>query len=547
MNQAARHDTMLSTWRLTPSDKRAQSESMTIDLAQRPLTRRAALKKFGAGAAAFAASATPGIAGAQMRDDELCFMSAAELLALFQVRKLSPVEVLKAQIARTERVNGRVNCFTHTHFDSALAAARESETRWMKGDARPLEGIVTAVKDEEAMAGWPVTAGSMLLKDKKAEANTPVVDKLLAAGAVIHAQTTAPEFYFIPLTWSKLWGVTRNPWNLHATVGGSSGGAGASLAAGLATLATGSDMGGSIRIPSSLNGLYGFKPPHGRVPLDPGGEIMPQGTFGPMARNLGDLALLQSAINGPHPRQLSALRPQMQYPTSYPDIRGWRIAYSFNQGWAVLDPDVRRNLETALRILEGEGARVEEVNLAWDPEQIRMALIKALLSTAMGEMLQQIRDLNQEDALTTYGRFFLKLVGQEAGPRQLGEAQRYADDLFAQYDALFANGFRAFICPTVTTTRIQADFDFTTSKLTVDGKEVDPLTGWLLTPPFNLMYTIPVVNVPTGLAGNRVPTGMQIAARSYEDLTAFQVAAAYDAVAPRLFAGDLMPDFRNSA
>jgi len=99
----------------------------------------------------------------------------------------------------------------------------------------------------------------------------------------------------------------------------------------------------------------------------------------------------------------------------------------------------------------------------------------------------------------------------------------------------------------VTTTRIPADFDFTTSKLTVDRQEVDPLTGWLFTPPFNLMYTIPVVTVPTGLAGNRVPTGMQIAVRSYEDLASFQAAAAYEAVAPRFFTGDLMPDFRNSA
>lgn len=508
-------------------------------------TRRAVSETIGVGAA-FAAGETPDMARAQMRDDELCFLSAAELLALFKARKLSPVEVLKAQIARAERINPQINCFTHTYFDDALAAARESEARWMKGDPRPLEGIVTSVKDEEAMTGWPVTTGSLLLKDQKAETNTPVVDKLLAAGAVLHAQTTAPEFYFVSVTWSRLWGVTRNPWNLQATVGGSSGGAGASLSAGLATLATGSDMGGSIRIPSSLNGLYGFKPPHGRVPLSPGGEIMPQGSSGPMARSLGDLALLQSAINGPHPRQISALRPQMQYPGSYPGIRDWKIAYSFDLGWAVLDPDVRRNTEAALLVLETQGARVEEVKLAWNPDQVRMALAIALLSTGMGELLLQIKELNQADLLTTYGRFFLALTEQKIGARQLGEAQRYADELFRQYDALFDNGFRAFVCPTVTTTRIPADFDFTTSKLVVDGQEVDPLTGWLLTPPFNLMYTIPVVNVPTGLAANHVPTGMQIATRSYDDLTAFQVAAAYEAAAPRFFTGDLMPDFRNS-
>jgi amidase len=519
---------------------------MCSDLAERPVARRALLKGLGAGITAFASAGLANAAGTKMRDDDLCWMSAADLLALLRERKVSPVEVLKAQIVRAERVNGQVNCFTHTYFDSAMAAARESEARWMRGDARALEGIPTSVKDEEAVAGWPVTAGSILMKDNRAAENTPVVDKLLAAGAVLHAQTTAPEFYFIPLTWSRQWGVTRNPWNLRVTVGGSSGGAGASLAAGLATLATGSDMGGSIRIPSSLNGVYGFKPPHGRVPLDPGAEIMPQGTSGPMARGIEDLALLQSAINGPHPRQLSALRPQLRYPTGYAGIRGMKIAYSLDQGWAVLEPDVRRNTEKALKIFESQGAILEEVALAWDFQQMRAALLKALMSSAMGEWLQQIKDKDRPEDLTSYGRYFLKMANSQAGPRQLGEAQRYADALFEQYDALFDKGFRAFVCPTVTTTRVPADFDFTTSKLLVDGKEVDPLGGWILTPPFNLMYTIPVVNLPTGLADNRVPTGLQVAARSYEDLTAFQVASAYAAAAPRMFTGGLMPDFRDA-
>ncbi len=140
----------------------------------------------------------------------------------------------------------------------------------------------------------------------------------------------------------------------------------------------------------------------------------------------------------------------------------------------------------------------------------------------------------------------MKLLASDAGPRQVVEAQRYADELFEQYDGPFDKGFQAFVCPSVTTTRVPADFDFTVSKLQVDGKEVDPLAGWVLTTPFNLMYTIPVVNVPTGLADNGVPCGMQVAVRSYDDLTAFQVASACAAAAPRMFAGGLMPTFRSS-
>ncbi|HET6375560.1 MAG TPA: amidase, partial [Methylocella sp.] len=248
------------------------NKSLEAEVLAQDVSRRAILKAVGAGLAALAAPEP--LTAAARPQDELCYLSAAGLLALYKARKVSPVEVLKAQIARSQRINPLVNCFTHTYFDTAMAAARESGRRWLKGDARPLEGIPTSVKDEDGMAGWTVTAGSVLFKDSKASRNSPIIDKLLAAGAVLHAQTTVPEFYFVPVTWSKLWGVTRNPWNLQITPGGSSGGGAASLAAGLATLAMGSDMGGSIRIPSSLCGLFGFKPPHGRVPLKPGDEIM---------------------------------------------------------------------------------------------------------------------------------------------------------------------------------------------------------------------------------------------------------------------------------
>jgi Asp-tRNA(Asn)/Glu-tRNA(Gln) amidotransferase A subunit family amidase len=340
--------------------------------------------------------------------------------------------------------------------------------------------------------------------------------------------------------------VTRNPWNLQYTVGGSSGGAGAALAAGITTLATGSDMGGSIRIPASLNGVYGFKPPHGRVPVSPGDEIMPQSTSGPMARTLTDLVLFQNAICGPHPKQMSALRPKLDYPTSYPDIKGWRIAYSPNQGWAQIDPEVKRNTEAALKILEQQGAIIEPVELRWQGSEIVMAVIRSLLATGMGNMVAPFRDPRSLEQMTSYGRYFVNIAQQELGTKQLGEAQAYAAERFAEYDDLFAQGYRAFICPAVATGRVPADFDpvAPNAQLLINGKAVNPLTGWVLTAIFNLLYSIPVVNVPTGFDANHMPTGMQIAARSYDDLVAFQVAAAYAQAAPRNFASELFPDFR---
>jgi Asp-tRNA(Asn)/Glu-tRNA(Gln) amidotransferase A subunit family amidase len=481
------------------------------------------------------------------RSMELCYLDATALIPRFQSGELEPIEVLDAQIERHEAVNPLVNATTDTYFDAAREAARAAGERYRRGDARPLEGITIALKDEDGVAGWRMTAGSAALADNVLEHNTPVVDLLERAGAIFHCQTTVPEFYFIGQTWSKLWGVTRNPWNLDKTVGGSSGGSGAALASGITTLATGSDMGGSIRIPAAFNGIYGFKPPHGRVPLVPGGEIMPQGTSGPMARTFADLVLLQNAMTGPHPTQMTALRPALEYPTTYDDIEGLRIAYSFDQGWARVDPEVRANTEAAMQLLADQGAIIEEVHLTWGEREIEVATLKSLLSSAMGAMLLQIREAVPPDALTTYADHFVRMAGDAAGPVELSEGQEYAARMFAEYDALFERGFDAFVCPTLTSAAMTADFDFTTEQLEVDGELVNPLGSWMLTPPFNLMYTVPVVNAPSGFDRHGVPTGIQICARSFDDLTAFQVAAAYSAAAPRLFVGDLHPSFTSTS
>lgn len=481
------------------------------------------------------------------RSLQLCYLGATELIERFRSGELEPIDVLDAQIERHEEVNPLVNATTDTHFDTAREAARAAGERYRREDARPLEGITVALKDEDGVAGWRMTAGSAALADNVLEHNTPVVDLLEQAGAIFHCQTTVPEFYFIGQTWSRLWGVTRNPWNLDKTVGGSSGGSGAALAAGMTTLATGSDMAGSIRIPSAFNGLYGFKPPHGRVPLAPGGEIMPQGTSGPMARSFADLVLLQNAMTGPHATQMTALRPPVEYPTTYAGIEGLRIAYSPDQGWARIDPEVRANTVAAVQLLADQGASIDEVELTWIEEEIEVAALKGLLSSAMGAMLLQVRDLVPSDGLTTYANHFVQLSGEAAGPVQLAEGQAYAARMFVEYDALFERGFDAFVCPTLGSAAMSADFDFTTEQLEVDGELVNPLAGWTLTPAFNLMYTVPVVNVPSGFDRNGVPTGIQICARNFDDLTAFRVAAAYSDVAPAMFRGDLHPSFSSGS
>ena len=197
---------------------------------------------------------------------ELCYLSATDALANFASGELSPVALMQAIIDRANAVKPKVNAFSHTFYDEAMEQARSAEQRYREGTARSLEGLPLAVKDSIHHKDKPFALGSLLLKDNVATSTEPWLQRLLDAGAIVHAKTTTPEFLFNGTTYSRLNGVTRNPWNLDFSAGASSGGSGAALAAGTTTLALGTDGGGSIRLPASQNGMIGFKPPYGRVP-----------------------------------------------------------------------------------------------------------------------------------------------------------------------------------------------------------------------------------------------------------------------------------------
>ena len=439
-----------------------------------------------------------------------------------------------------------MNAFAFEHFDEALAAAKESARRYANGNPKPLDGITVALKDEHDRAGWKTTSGSLVTQDNVASTNDPIVDKLLDAGAILHAQTTVPEMYFAGVTWTRLFGITRNPWNLDYTCGGSSGGSGAALAAGTTTLATGSDMGGSIRIPAAFNGLYGFKPPYGRVPLAPHSVFLFPSASGPLARCFDDMVRLQNVISGPAPRVATSLRPKLELPTKYDGIAGWRIAYSPDQSWAEVDPAVVRNTERALEVLEGQGAIVEEVDLdlGVDSQDIRDAISKALLHGAFGADVATLLDYS--DQLTSYGRYFAEAAAKGMGPTQALEAANFINDVYARLEAkVFLNGYKALVMPTLATPYVRADFDPVNDQMLINGNEVEPNAGWSLTALFNLLNWNPVISVPTGLADKNMPTGMQIISETYDDVTAMQVASAYASAAPALFTGRAFPDFRS--
>lgn len=300
-------------------------------------------------------------------DLELGYLSATEMVARYRTRDLSPVEVTRAVLARIAALNAQLNAFCMVDAEGAQSAARAAEARWGRGDSLgPLDGVPVSVKDLLLTRGWPTLRGSRTIDPAGPwPDDAPAVARLRESGAIILGKTTTPEYGWKGVTDSPLTGVTRNPWNLARTPGGSSGGAAAQLAAGLGPLAIGTDGGGSIRIPSAFSGVTGIKPSFGRVPAWP---LSPFGTVahvGPMARTTADCALMLNVLARPDSRDWHAL------PYAGTDwtvaltagVRGMRIAYSPRLGYVRrVDADVEARVAEAVRAVEALGAHVEQID-----------------------------------------------------------------------------------------------------------------------------------------------------------------------------------------
>ena len=467
--------------------------------------------------------------------DPLSYASVDDLIAMFRAKRASPVDLLKAQIERIEALNSKINCITDAHFDEARKEARESEVRYRRGEARPLDGITVAIKDEFARPGWRITQGSLIYKDSPpATENAAIVDLLEAAGAVMPFQTTVPEFYLFLGASTRAWGTTRNPWNLEYSPGGSSAGSGAALAAGFATLALGSDMGGSIRIPAAQTGGYGFRPPFGRVA---GGEI-PYATSGPMARRFDDLVHLQNAIVGPSDKDMAAIRPRLDYPAEYCPLSGWRIAVDWGAGIADLIPSVKDAMLKGIEALRGAGCVVNEVDCGFSKDQ-KFVYIRGLLATSIGTLLEDSRA--HRDLLSPYMADVLDLVGP-VGPAQAEAAETLTKKLHRQVQQrVFGKGYRLLLMPTMATPLVAADM-FRSKQNKV---EMWAGTGFAfaLTWPWNLLNRYPIVDVPLGVVEDRMPSGMQAISQTFTDLDAFQFAFNWSRLRPPLFAGKRFPTF----
>ncbi|MFN0190880.1 MAG: amidase [Aestuariivirga sp.] len=462
-----------------------------------------------------------------MTDLDLCYVSAAEALDKFRKRKLSPVELVKALISRYEHDGADINCFGGRYFDEALEQARKAQAAYAKrtGNPRPLEGIPLAVKDAQRVKGKVTTHGSLIFKDSVDDNSDPSIERLQNAGAIVFARTTTPEFCLSGITHSRIWGVTRNPWNREFTPGGSSGGSGAALAAGMTILATGTDIGGSIRIPASACGVVGYKPPHGRNPDGPPANFDRFNHNGPMTRTIADAALMQSITAGAHPLDHDSLPEPPELPAKARSIKGLKVAYSIDFGYVEVDPDVRHNTLAAIAVFKALGAKVTEVNPGWtsatDADAIHWY-------NCMNFGRQTIWHSKENAHLMTgYARKFAETALKHTQMDDVHKPWARAHEMYQSLGPILAAN-DVFICPTNNLPAVPVEHDPWSEDFTVNGKKADPEFGWVMTHPFNMLHNCPVLAVPSGHASNGVPTGIQIVARPYDDAAVFRAGLAYE-------------------
>lgn len=470
--------------------------------------------------------------------NDLTYLSATECIERYRTGELSPVDVLEAQLGQAARVDGSLNAFTETMADAARARAEESERRYRDGTARALEGVTVAAKEKHQITGMDVVEGSNAWDGYTATENAPIIDRLLDAGAVIHARTATPEFSIAAFTHSDRWGVTRNPWNTEFSPGGSSGGSGAALAAGMTTLATASDIGGSTRGPAAFTGNIGYKAPYGRIPGVGPMSVDSYRGDGPMGRTVDDVALFTNVISGPDPRDHAALRPKVRLPARFPGVEGLRIAVSLDLGGFRVAREIRENTWRVAEALAEAGAEIVEVEFAWTRELIVGAAMPHF-GHMMGSMVHGLVGSRTRE-LSDYARDFVEQTRAVRAAAAMFDAAK-AEYAVQRELARVMTGYDALLCPTTAAVGLPAG-DTLVDGIDIDGRIVSGLEG-TLTLPFNISNRCPVLAVPSGHAENGMPTGVQIVGHTYDDAMVFRIGKAVESLLPWAYTEEHRPTF----
>lgn len=476
--------------------------------------------------------------------DEIAYVSATELASRIRRRELSPVEVVEACIERIEARNESLNAFVYKGFDDARERARRAEQALGTGEPLgSMHGVPTAIKDLfDFKPGWPATFGGIrALKDYRVGFYCVFAERLEAAGSIILGKTNSPVMGFRGTCDNYLFGPSRNPFDTSKNTGGSSGGSAAAVADGLVPIAEGTDGGGSIRIPASWCGVYGYKASFGRIPFvirpNAFGALNPFLFEGPITRTVEDAALALDALSGYDARDPFSLAeaPGFIAATRRP-ITGWKIAYSPDFGVFPVDKRVAEVVGKGVEAFEDAGAHVEvvKVDIARDQRELSDLWCRLIMPINVdtfenfkAQGIDLLRD-HRDDFPPQYLRWIEE--GYRLTALDVSRDQKMRSEI---YDAVqkVLNEYDLLVTPTLAAMPVDNATDGNTvGPSQIDGIEVDPLIGWCLT--YFINFTgHPAASVPAGLAEG-LPVGMQIIGKRYADADVLAASAAFQRVRP---------------
>ena len=450
---------------------------------------------------------------------DLADWTASALLEGYARRHVSPVEVVEAVIARIEDYEPKLQALYAFDPEGALRAARESEARWMRGEARALDGVPATIKENIATKGTPVPLGTAARDLTPAAEDAPPAARLREDGVVILAKTTMPDYGMLSSGLSSFHPLARNPWDLSKNPGGSSAGAGAAAAAGYGPFHVGTDIGGSIRLPAGWCGVFGLKPSFGRIPIDPAyyGRVA-----GPMTRTVQDAALMMRSLSRPDVRDAMSLPYQdLPWLDLGIDIKDLKIGVMMEAGVGMpLDPEVRACIETAVKLFADAGAAIEEV----PPFVTR-------------KMLDGLDDFWRQRAWTDIGA-----LEEEERSRVLPYIRQWAEGGKALSGARVYEGMNQMLVMRNAAIAATHRFDFVLSPVAPIPAYAAELASPIHNPeePFeHIGYTVafnmsdqPSASVNAGFTASGLPIGLQITGRRFDDVGVLRLSRAWEEMCP---------------
>lgn len=471
---------------------------------------------------------------------DIPWLDATTLAERIREGALSPVTVVDAYLDRIDQLNPDTNAYVTICPDRAREHARAAEAAVEAGDVLgPLHGVPVAIKDLNRVAGVRTTFGSAAFADHVPDRSDTVVERLEDAGAIVLGKTNTPEFGRKTVTDNPLFGVTRNPWDLSRTTGGSSGGNAAALADGLAPIALGGDAAGSLRIPASACSVVGFMPDFGRVPIGPVREdayfnIQPYTYNGPMGRSVEDIALMQSVLAGPDPSDPFSLpAPVPDYEAAVADPpTDLDVAYTPDFGICEVDDTVSEIVEDALDAFAAQGATVTKLDTvfesSWETVHDALNVLLQARYVSMYDAFRETLDIDLFDVDVEVTPEVLSRIekGFDLSVRDYQHAQRVRTAAYDAVQSVFAD-HDLLVAPTLSI----PPFDTDVYPVRVDGERVDELHGWLMTWPINLTGN-PTLAVPAGFTEEELPVGVQLIGARHADAEVLAAGRRYEQAVP---------------